>query len=147
VAQPVQLGTATKTFGGSGPFLFPASTNINVPLFFFFINLSTTTPLPGFGQWGAGYLPLSRTTIPKSCCDYLPDWVPFATLPPPPGYTYGAFTFDGFFGTTMTVTEEPLNISANVGIVPEPATIWLTGTGLVAAFAALRRRRRRRLDT
>lgn len=146
VSQPVRLGTVTKTFSGSGPFLFPTSTNFNVPLFSLYMQLNLTSPLAKSARWGAGYLPLSRTTIPKSCCDYLPDWVPFATLPPPQGYTYGAFSFDGFFGTTMTATREPTNVYANVGILPEPATIWLTGTGIVGILAALHRRRRSRTD-
>ncbi len=147
VSQQVHLGSVTKTFSGTGPFLFPTSTNMNVPLFFVYMHLATSSPLVRSGTWGAGYLPLSRTAIPKSCCDYLPDVVEFSMDPSPPPFMYGGFVFDAFSGTTLTVTGEPMDIYANVGIVPEPATIWLTGTGLVGVFAALRRRRRNRVDT
>jgi hypothetical protein len=148
VGTPVTLGTVTKTFSGTGPFLFPATRNVNTPLFYFFIQLGLSGGTPGVtgDTWGAGYNGVSRTSIPKTCCDYLPDWVAFH-VPPPSNATYNVVSFDGFFGTTMTATGDPMSISTNVAIIPEPATIWLTGTGLVGLFAALRRRRRYRTST
>jgi hypothetical protein len=144
VGTPIQLGTVTKSFSGSGPFLFPASRNINTPLFYFFINLAPTGGTPGWtgDTWGAGYLPLSRTSLPKSCCDYLPDFVVFDVGQSPAPFAYGALGFDGFWETTMTATGEPMSIYTNVGILPEPSTIWLTGTGIVGVVAALYRRRK-----
>lgn len=146
VGTPVQLGTVTKSFSGSGPFLFPASRNINAVLFYFFINLAVTGATPGWttgSTWGAGYLPLSRTSIPKSCCDYLPDFVAFDAGQSPAPFNYGMLIFDGFWETKMTATGEPMTIYTNAAILPEPSTIWLTGTGIMCVAAALRRRRRK----
>lgn len=142
-AHPVYLGSVLKTFSGTGPFLFPTSKNNNVPLFHFFMpmKLQGGSPVAG-GKWGAGYLPLSRTRIPKSCCDYS-DALGWGVSPAPAPYTYAGLFFDPFYGSTMTVTAEPMSIYANVAIVPEPSTIWLTATGLVSVAAALRRRRKR----
>lgn len=141
-AHPVYLGSVLKTFDGTGPFLFPRSRNINTPLFHFFMPMQVQggSPLWG-GTWGAGYLPLSRTRIPKSCCDYS-DALGWGIAPAPAPATYAGLIFDPFYGSTMTVTGEPMSIYANVAIVPEPATIWLTATGLVSVAAALRRRRK-----
>lgn len=144
---PVYLGSVLKTFSGSGQFLFPTSKNINVPLFFFYMPMTVQggTPLWG-GTWGAGYLPLSRTRIPKSCCD-LPDALAWGISPSRTPYGYSSLAFDPFYGSVMTVTGEPMSLYANVGIAPEPATIWLTGTGLISVAAVLRRRRKRTTST
>ena len=146
---PVYLGSVLKTFSGNEPFLFPTSKNINVPLFFFYMPMTVQGGSPLFGggtlfgadTWGAGYLPLSRTRIPKSCCDFS-DAMMWGISPAPAPYTYSSLAFDPFYGSTMTVTGEPMSIYANVGIAPEPATIWLTGTGLAVVAAVLRRRRK-----
>jgi hypothetical protein len=146
VSQPVHYGTVTKSFSGTTPFLFPTSKHIGVPLFFFYIQvgLSGTTPSLGGGTWGAGYRPVSRTSIPKTCCDYLDNALAFVpTTPSPPPSNYSAVAFDHFWGMTMTATGEPADIYSNMAIVPEPATIWLTGTGIMCVAAALRRRRRK----
>ena len=145
VTQPVFYGTVKKTFSGTGAFQFPTSTNINVPLFYFYMKVGLSGaigPLWGTQKWGAGYLPLSRTSIPKSCCDD-PDvlgYLPTTGSPAP--YNYSSIVLHSFWGTTMTVTGEPINVYSNMAIVPEPATIWLTATGLVSVAAALRRRRK-----
>jgi hypothetical protein len=86
---------------------------------------------------------LSRTSIPKSCCDHS-DAIGWRIPPSPAPYTYSGLFFDPFYGSTMTVTGEPMSIYANVGITPEPATIVLTATGLVSVAPLLWRRRKRR---
>jgi hypothetical protein len=143
IAQPVYVGSVTKSFSGSGQFLFPTSTNSNVPLFFLYIDIGLQAGTPLWGSvWGAAYLPLSRTSIPRGSWD-TGDGLGWGIIPSPEPYTYGSVALDPFWGATMTVTGEPLQIYANAGIAPEPATIWLTGTGLAVVAASLRRRRKR----
>jgi hypothetical protein len=147
VARSVKIGTVTKQFGGTGPFRFPTSTNANVPLFFFAIEITTSNPLAAAGRWHSGYLPLSRTVIPRSCCDYSNTWIPFPVVPPPAGFTYGAVYFDNIVGTTLTVEADPMQLTGTTGIVPEPGTLWLTATGLAGVLtcaARLRQGKRRR---
>ncbi len=147
IPQPVYLGTVTKSFSGTGSFFFPTSTNINVPLCFFYMDLGLQggAPLWG-GTWGAAYLPLSRTSIPRGSWD-TGDALGFGISPSPQPYAYSSVVFDPFWGATVTVTGEPMKIYANAGIAPEPSTLWLTGTGIVGAFAALYRRRKRSSTT
>ena len=131
-SQSVNLGTVTKTFGGTGPFLFPTSRNINASLFFFSIVLNSSFPRPVSGTFTAGYRPTSRTSIPRNCCQNHWPYITFGTTTPPPGIPHYPYViYHSVRGNTMTVDPNPLNISATVAIIPEPATIWLTATGLL----------------
>jgi hypothetical protein len=139
--QPVLLGSITKTFSGSGPFLFPQGKNVNDVLFYFSMVLTSSNPVAATGLYRAAYLPVSQTVLPRNCCDYMPEWVTLPIAPPPPNFQYNYIIYNGVFGTTMTTTPGTQLMGANVGIAPEPATLWLTGTGLIGLGALVRRRR------
>jgi hypothetical protein len=64
--------------------------------------------------------------------------------PPPAPYTYNALIFYDFEGTTFTTDPYDIEVTAQVAVIPEPATIWLTGSGLIGLFAFRRRRSRQR---
>jgi hypothetical protein len=143
VQKPVKIGTVSKSFSGPGPFLFPTSKPPGPPLFFFRILVSSSLPLVASGYWEGGYLPVSRTTLPRICCDGLDNVIYMPVSPPPPGVGYGAVVYGDFTGTTFSVNDEEMTIMALVSIVPEPGTIWLTATGLLGLLPLARRRRTR----
>lgn len=136
------MGTISKTFSGPGQFTFPGTKNINVPLFYFSIAINSSFPVNASGTWQAGYLPLSSTSIPVSCCEGFATSVVLPVVPPAAPYNYSYVIWDSFQGATMTVTPEDLVLTASTGVVPEPAVIWLTASGCLALAPVLWRRRR-----
>lgn len=131
---PVTLGTfEDSTTDG---FSLPGTLNPMATLFFFNFAISHSSPAPGsdsvfwgfnssfmrFGEGGRTYLQL-----------------PIGSQPPQYHYTGIIYTMQVF---PLTL---PLNgtkdLVGDVGVVPEPASIALVGTGLIAAC---RRRRRKR---
>jgi hypothetical protein len=60
--------------------------------------------------------------------------------PNPPGSNYSALTFSVHFPIVLS-SAAPANVSAQVGAVPEPATLLLVGAGLAGAGWSRRRSR------
>ncbi|MGH7712442.1 MAG: PEP-CTERM sorting domain-containing protein [Gemmatimonadaceae bacterium] len=139
----VNVGRITKSFAGSGPHVFPASKNISAPLFFFSIIFNTSFPIAGSGIWRGGYRATSPTGIRANCCTGGQTAVGLPVTTPPAHYRYNQLIYYGFPSTTITVGPEEIDVFAKVAVIPEPATIWLTGSGLVGLYAFRRRRRRR----
>lgn len=141
----VTLGNLTKTFTGTGPFLFPVNTNPNVLGFTFELSLASLAPSTSTSASRYGYrFDGSTTTLPVNCC---PEYSPFlilGTTPPPPQYRgYGPVVFDRIRHLTLRTTDSaPIGVTAVVGIVPEPATVTLMGAGLLVVGAVARRRAR-----
>lgn len=142
VRQPVgSLGTITKSFSGSGPFTFPLTTNPNVVLLTFRLNLTTATSV---GGTTFGYLGTSPSTLVYNCCDaFARDFVALGTAPLPPGARSSTvMVFNNFAAPVFTTGPGSVALGGQVGLVPEPGTVALTAAGLAAvALGAARRRR------
>ncbi|MEA2203834.1 MAG: hypothetical protein QOE77_610 [Blastocatellia bacterium] len=108
-----------------------------------------------------GPLSISANTAAPNCCPYtlpVPGMSDSAVLPllnvsllgPPAsgaGTYFGTLTFSGFDSNGVAITTAPVRFSVNVP-VPEPATILLLGSGLIAVGSSLRKRlNRSRLST
>lgn len=139
------LGTVTKSFSGPGQFTFPGSRNINAPLFFFTLNMSTSLPGAGTFSWWLSYHAKSLTNITCDACAYTMynNW--FYTTPPPPGYDYSAVDWSYLQGTDMNVYPGQMVLTAGAAIVPEPSTLLLTMSGCAGLVPLLWRTRRKRV--
>jgi len=136
----VSLGSFS-TSGGSG-FTFPTRPNPNTPILKFEFKIHHTSPVDDtntktlwFGPGGKSDLPLLMGT----------DHTSFPLSLTSPGHNYPAFVYSfspfpfKISGGGMT------DLTARVGVVPEPATFVLVGGGLAAAIARRRRGRAGRL--
>ena len=132
----VSLGSFA-TSGGAG-FTFPTRPNPNTPILKFDFKIRHTSPVEDtntktlwFGPGGKPDLPLllgsDHTSFPLSLTSSGHNYPAFV-------YSLSPFPFK-INGGGMT------DLTARVGVVPEPATFVLVGGGLAAAIAARRRRR------
>ena len=136
VVTPVTVG-AFELFG-SPDFTFPV-TNPFAPAFSFTLTIDHTSPVEDSGsiRWVLGQN--GRLLIGS-------DWLGVSAGPNPPGYAYTGivYTFSqGQIGNPGLGNAQ--NVVANVGVVPEPATLLLMSTGM-AGLAWTRRRTRIRRD-
>ena len=134
-ARPVKLGQF-ETSSAPG-FTFPTRPNPNTPILGFGFTIRHSSPVEDtnrftwtFGPGGRADLPLLRGQSHTS----------FA-LPPSPDHNYDKFVYSfspfpgRIFGAGLT------DLTANVGVVPEPGTWLLVGGGLAGAIARRRRQR------
>lgn len=136
---PVTLGEIESTVTGNG-LIFDTPPNPNHTLVSFDLGMSQSSPVdsgPKSISWafGAG----DGTVLPLIAAPW--NYIEFPTGPNPPGYSYSGivytvphFNIPGFDSTTA--------VGAQAGVVPEPATILLVGSGLAGAAYARRRKRR-----
>jgi hypothetical protein len=134
-AQPVTLGTLSAS-ANAGATTFPTRTNELLPILQFVLTLAHTTPVADsddlWMRFGPGGLPQ---------LGYMQGGTYFSLDPgpQPPGQNYGHLIYSLSPFEFAIPMNGSVDLTADVGAVPEPATILLVGLGL--AGAAVRRRR------
>ena len=134
------MGTLTKTFTGA-PFTVPAMLNPKHLVFSFSLLLSSTLPMATTGRLSWGYSAQTGTAFPYDYAISFSDYVQLGVTPPPSPYTYSSMVYDTFRGLDVTFDTTPQTITGRVGIIPEPATTVLLGTGVVVLGVVARGRR------
>jgi hypothetical protein len=139
--QRVAFGTLVTTPSGAGGFTFPTTQMVNATAFSFRLGMrnSAGTELIAKRDYVVRGAP---TEQPTSCCpDDLSAFI--VQLPRAPGpITYPSVVFSNFTDLRLVSTPESRDISAQVGLVPEPSTFALGAAGLALVGAAARRRAR-----
>lgn len=135
VTVPFDLGTIEGS--SSAGFQFPPATNPNSSLFFFDLSLFQSSPIQSTGgfHWSFGTA-LSRFGGLS--------YTQTSAGPNPPGYNYPTIIYTMRPSAFQLSTNGTTQLIADVGAVPEPATLVLLTTGLAGIFARQRIRRQAR---
>jgi hypothetical protein len=136
-ATPVVLGQFVVD--GPDDFTFPSRLNDNPPIIGFTLSFSHTTPVLDtnlhaltFGPGGGTQLRFlqgrSHTSFPLAGVDL------------GPGFNYRSIVYSFHLNPFFIAGNGATDFTADVGVVPEPATIFLVGAGLAGALARRRRK-------
>src|SRR3990172_9540430 len=110
----------TSTTGGT--VVFPLPSHPSIPLLRFDLIVTQTSPDPFASglHWISGFSTLGVVTQG-------PDYVVIPIGPNPPGFSYTGVAFS-FAGFTLDKTPGTVDVTAEVGLIPEPATVVLLVT-------------------
>lgn len=134
--QRVTLGTLSAS-ANAGATTFPARVNQLLPIVNLNLLLSHTTPVADSDNLFMGLGPGGLTHLPYMLGG---TYFQLNTGPNPPGQNYQSLIYSLAPEQFSVPLNGSVDITADVGAVPEPATLLLVGAGL--AGAAARRRRR-----
>jgi PEP-CTERM motif-containing protein len=136
VAQRITVGTfdVTSTPG----FTYPERGNPNLPVLRFGLIYEHTMPTPGHGTASWTFGPGGGSMLPiLTGIAYV--GLPLDVNPPNVGYAGFVYTVRPF--PFSLPGSGSLDLAADVGVVPEPGTILLVGSGIAGVIGARRRRR------
>lgn len=136
VSQDANLGMFLESVGGTGPFVFPTNSAPAFELFNF--TLSLMSPL-GARTWGTTFSHGGGTSI-SGAGDQGQAYFAFYLGTPPGGPSEASLVYTFRDNPTLTYEQAGRPLFAAVGIVPEPSSFILIGTGLLAIGTLLRRR-------
>jgi hypothetical protein len=134
----VRLGTIKTAISGSGTFQFPQTAAPNGPYMYFAILLDQLSPTFSQKYIAGGYLLRSGGLRPFQYSSV----ASFPTLSPPAGAAYGEYSFGQVLFPDLPPVDGEYDVMASVNLTPEPATLALVGSGMLA-FAGISLRRRR----
>lgn len=134
--QPVAIGTFDVV--SSPGFTFPQRGNRNLPVLHFGLVFEHTSPTPGIGRIGWTFGPGGGSQLPI-LTGISTVGLPLDVNPPHVGYSGFVYTVRPF--PFRIPANGSLDLAANVGVVPEPGTMLLVGSGIVGLLGARRRRR------
>jgi hypothetical protein len=133
---PVTLGTIEAS--ASPDFTFPDLINPNIELFWLRLFVDQSSPVTDRGGVTWGFAPGGSSVIPLFRGE---SHFTLQTGPAPPGFNYNLFVYT-FTGLPFRLPANgAVDITADAGAVPEPATLLLITTGLAGVGWARRRTR------
>lgn len=134
-ARRVNLGQF-ETSSAPG-FTFPTRPNPNVAILGFVFTIRHSSPVADTNTFGWRFGPGGQPNLPL----FLGQSYTSFPLPPSPAHNYGMFVYS-FSPFPVRIPGNGLtDLTANVGVVPEPGTWLLVGGGLAGALARRRRQR------
>lgn len=148
VGQTASLGTVTTTVSGPGV-TFPSLSGLpDGQLSGFLVatlGVSAAFEVDGVVRPSGltfGYLQLSSTEILPGCCPNFGSFMAFAFVSPnPQGLRYSTLLVDGITRPVLRPENGSISVTGTFGLVPEPSSILLLGTGIAALGGVAVRRR------
>ena len=134
------IGTFSILYGGVGPFSWPSAVNSQQALFGVRFAMTETSPIL-WGSYKNRHFRLSSSTkLVDDCCDGDGDYFEWGVAPAPTGYRFG-IVVDNFSPMSFTVGgPTSFDVTAAIGIVPEPSTCAMMFCGLVTVGLVRRKR-------
>lgn len=137
VAVSVPLGSF-NTVADDPAFTFPSHPNPNVSVLAFTLMMTQTSPAAGAGSRFMTFGPGGGSEL--SVLEAPVSFFAFPTGSNPPGFSYTLIVYSlSPFPFSLRANDVTL-LAAEAGVIPEPATLALVGSGLGLIVAARRRR-------
>jgi hypothetical protein len=136
-ATPVVLGRFVVD--GPDDFTFPARLNDNPPIIGFTLEFSHTTPVLDTNLHGLTFGPGGGTQL-RFLQGRSHTSFPLAGVDLGPGVNYSSIVYSFRLNPFFISGNGATDFTADVGVVPEPGTIFLVGAGLAGALARRRRK-------